>query len=171
MPDSFSELRTKGGSNTPWVAAGVSALAVALILIALAAAYWAAQPKPEPTSAMPATVTVTAQQEPLLDDVSPNPPTGTYSGTMVSLEENPKVASWPAVATFGGDGTGQVTYPLTGCTALIGEDGASTALTKQCVGSGEGQWSVDKQAPGVVHLTYSEGGSALVEGSLSLGAP
>ena len=45
MPDSFSELRGAGGSNKPWVAAGVSALAVALILIALAAGIAAPDPQ------------------------------------------------------------------------------------------------------------------------------
>ena len=36
MPDSFSELRTAGGSNKPWVAGGIFALALALIGVALA---------------------------------------------------------------------------------------------------------------------------------------
>lgn len=170
MPDSFTELRGHGGSNKPWIAAGVSALAVALILIALAGAWWSAQPAPEST--VPATVTVTAQQEPLLSDKSVTGTfPGTYSGTLNSLEEDPKVAAWPAVATFGSDGSGQITYPLTGCTALIGPDGTSTPLTKKCVAGGGGAWLVEKQAPGIVKLTYSEGGNALVEGELSLGAP
>lgn len=167
MPDSFSELRTKGGSNKPWIAAGVSALAVALILIALAGAYWYSQPAPEPTNTTPATVTVTARSEPLLID---DPLAGTYTGTVNSLEENAKVAAWPAVATFGG-GTGTITYPNTSCTALIAEDGTATALTKQCVVRGGGRWSVEKLEPGLIHLTYSEGGTDLVEGTLSLGLP
>lgn len=166
MADSFSELRDAGGSNKPWIAAGVSALAVALILVALAGAWWSANPRPEPTSAVPETVTVTAQPQ-LAQD--PEAPTGTFTGTLNSLEENAKVQAWPAVATFGG-GTASVTYPLTGCTALIGEDGQSTPLTKGC-NNGQGRWDVDQIAPGVIKLTYSENSTALVEGELSAGLP
>ena len=36
MPDSFSELRTAGGPNKPWVVGGVLALIVAIIGVALA---------------------------------------------------------------------------------------------------------------------------------------
>ena len=36
MPDSFSELRTAGGPNKPWVIGGVLALITAIIGIALA---------------------------------------------------------------------------------------------------------------------------------------
>lgn len=167
MPDSFSELRGAGGSNKPWVAAGVSALAVALILIALAGAWWSAQPAPE--SSVPATVTVTAQpSEQLLGD---DPLAGTYSGTLNSLDADAKTPAWPAVATFGG-GTGSITYPLSGCTALIDESGAATAVTKGCpAAGGAGRWAVEKQMPGIVRLTYSEDGKALVEGELSLGLP
>ncbi|OEY23597.1 hypothetical protein A0K93_03470 [Corynebacterium sp. BCW_4722] len=167
MPDSFSELRGAGGSNKPWIAAGVSALAVALILIALAGAYWSAQPEPE--SSIPATVTVTAlpPEQLLIDDAL----AGTYTGTLVSLDEQAKTPAWPAVATFGG-GTASITYPQSGCTALIDGEGFATALTKRCPApGGEGRWRVDKQVPGIVHLTYSEGGKDLVEGELSLGLP
>ena len=167
MPDSFSELRTAGGPNKPWVVGGVLALIVAVIGVALAAAYWYANPKPEPTNEVPETVTVTAQ--PQLRDDDTTSPTGTYTGTLNSLEENAKVKAWPAVATFGG-GTASVTYPLTGCTALIGEDGASVPLTKPC-GDGSGRWVVEKREPGIVKLTYFEGGKALVEGELSAGLP
>ncbi|WP_175935314.1 hypothetical protein [Corynebacterium sp. Marseille-P4321] len=167
MPDSFSELRGAGGSNKPWIAAGVSALAVALVLIALAGAYWSARPEPE--SSIPATVTVTAlpPEQLLIDDAL----AGTYTGTLVSLDEQAKTPAWPAVATFGG-GTASITYPQSGCTALIDGEGFATALTKRCPApGGEGRWRVDKQVPGIVHLTYSEGGKDLVEGELSLGLP
>ena len=167
MPDSFSELRTAGGPNKPWVVGGVLALIVAIIGVALAAAYWYANPRPEPVSTVPATVTVTAQPQLPIDD--PSAPTGTYTGTLSSLEDNAKVKAWPAVATFGG-GTASVTYPLTGCTALIGEGGQSIPLTKGC-NNGQGRWDVEKLEPGIVQLTYSENGNALVEGELSAGLP
>lgn len=167
MPDSFSELRTAGGPNKPWVVGGVLALIVAIIGVALAAAYWYANPRPEPVSTVPATVTVTAQPQLPIDD--PSAPTGTYTGTLNSLEDNAKVKAWPAVATFGG-GTASVTYPLTGCTALIGEGGQSIPLTKGC-DNGQGRWDVEKLEPGIVQLTYSENGNALVEGELSVGLP
>lgn len=167
MPDSFSELRTAGGPNKPWVVGGVLALIVAIIGVALAAAYWYANPRPEPVSTVPATVTVTAQPQLPIDD--PSAPTGTYTGTLNSLEDNAKVKAWPAVATFGG-GTASVTYPLTGCTALIGEGGQSIPLTKGC-NNGQGRWDVEKLEPGIVQLTYSENGNALVEGELSAGLP
>ena len=167
MPDSFSELRTAGGPNKPWVVGGVLALIVAIIGVALAAAYWYANPRPEPVSTVPATVTVTAQPQLPIDD--PSAPTGTYTGTLNSLEDNAKVKAWPAVATFGG-GTASVTYPLTGCTALIGEGGKSIPLTKGC-NNGQGRWDVEKLEPGIVQLTYSENGNALVEGELSAGLP
>ena len=166
MPDSFSELRTAGGPNKPWVVGGVLALIVAIIGVALAAAYWYANPRPEPVNEVPETVTVTAQPQ-LIDD--PSAPTGTYTGTLNSLEDDAKVKAWPAVATFGG-GTASVTYPLTGCTALIGEDGESIPLTKGC-NDGQGRWDVEKHTPGIVKLTYSEDGKALVEGELSAGLP
>ena len=167
MPVSFSELRTAGGPNKPWVVGGVLALIVAIIGVALAAAYWYANPRPEPESTVPETVTVTAQQQSPIDD--PSAPTGTYTGTLNSLEDDAKVKAWPAVATFGG-GTASVTYPLTGCTALIGEGGESIPLTKGC-NDGQGRWDVEKQSPGIVKLTYSEDGKALVEGELSAGLP
>ncbi|MCZ9292194.1 MULTISPECIES: hypothetical protein [Corynebacterium] len=167
MPDSFSELRTAGGPNKPWVVGGVLALIVAIIGVALAAAYWYANPRPEPESTVPETVTVTAQQQSPIDD--PSAPTGTYTGTLNSLEDDAKVKAWPAVATFGG-GTASVTYPLTGCTALIGEGGESIPLTKGC-NDGQGRWDVEKHSPGIVKLTYSEDGKALVEGELSAGLP
>ena len=167
MPDSFSELRTAGGPNKPWVVGGVLALIVAIIGVALAAAYWYANPRPEPESTVPETVTVTAQQHSPIDD--PSAPTGTYTGTLNSLEDDAKVKAWPAVATFGG-GTASVTYPLTGCTALIGEGGESIPLTKGC-NDGQGRWDVEKHTPGIVKLTYLEDGKALVEGELSAGLP
>ena len=70
MPDSFSELRSAGGPNKPWVVGGVLALIVAMIGVALAAAYWYANPKPEPTNEVPETVTVTAQPQPRIDDTT-----------------------------------------------------------------------------------------------------
>lgn len=167
MPDSFSELRTAGGPNKPWVVGGVLALIVAVIGVALAAAYWYANPKPERTNEVPETVTVTAQPQ-LRDDDSTSP-TGTYTGTLNSLEDNAKVKAWPAVATFGG-GTAMVTYPLTGCTALIGEGGESTPLTKPC-NQGEGTWDVEDNGEGIITLTYSKDGNALVKGELSAGLP
>ena len=167
MPDSFSDLRTAGGPNKPWVVGGVLALIVAMIGVALAAAYWYANPRPEPARAVPATVTVTAQPQLPIDD--PSAPTGTYTGTLNSLEDDAKVKAWPAVATFGG-GTASVTYPLTGCTALIGEGGQSIPLTKGC-NEGQGRWDVEKLEPGIVRLTYVEGERTLVEGDLSAGLP
>ena len=146
MPDSFSELRTAGGPNKPWVVGGVLALIVAIIGVALAAAYWYANPRPEPESTVPETVTVTAQRQSPIDD--PSAPTGTYTGTLNSLEDDAKVKAWPAVATFGG-GTASVTYPLTGCTALIGEGGESIPLTKGC-NDGQGRWDVEKLS--LIHI-------------------
>lgn len=170
MPDSFSELRTAGGPNKPWVVGGVLALIVAIIGVALAAAYWYANPRPEPTNEVPETVTVTAQPQPVDDPSAPTETiSGTFTGTLNSLEDDAKVKAWPAVATFGG-GTASVTYPLTGCTALIGEGSESIPLTKGC-NDGQGRWDVEKQAPGVLKLTYSEDGKALVEGELSAGLP
>ena len=170
MPDSFSELRTAGGPNKPWVVGGVLALIVAIIGVALAAAYWYANPKPEPVNEVPETVTVTAQPQPVDDPSAPTETiSGTFTGTLNSLEDDAKVKAWPAVATFGG-GTASVTYPLTGCTALIGEGGESIPLTKGC-NDGQGRWDVEKQAPGVLKLTYSEDGKTLVEGELSAGLP
>ena len=167
MPDSFSELRTAGGPNKPWVIGGVLALITAIIAIALAAAYWYSNPRPTPPNDVPATVTVTAQPKLPIDD--PSAPTGTYTGTLNSLEDNAKVKAWPAVATFGG-GTASVTYPLTGCTALIAQDGTSIPLTKGC-NDGQGRWDVEKLEPGIVKLRYLEGANALVEGELSAGLP
>lgn len=170
MPDSFSELRTAGGPNKPWVVGGVLALIVAIIGVALAAAYWYANPKPEPANEVPETVTVTAQPQPVDDPSAPTETiSGTFTGTLNSLEDDAKVKAWPAVATFGG-GTASVTYPLTGCTALIGEGGESIPLTKGC-NDGQGRWDVEKQTPGVVKLTYLEDEIVLVEGELSAGLP
>lgn len=170
MPDSFSELRTAGGPNKPWVVGGVLALIVAIIGVALAAAYWYANPKPEPANEVPETVTVTAQPQPVDDPSAPTETiSGTFTGTLNSLEDDAKVKAWPAVATFGG-GTASVTYPLTGCTALIGEGAESIPLTKGC-NDGQGRWDVEKHTPGVVKLTYLEGDIALVEGELSAGLP
>ena len=170
MPDSFSELRTAGGPNKPWVVGGVLALIVAIIGVALAAAYWYANPRPEPANEVPETVTVTAQPQPVDDPWAPTETiSGTFTGTLNSLEDDAKVKAWPAVATFGG-GTASVTYPLTGCTALIGEEGESIPLTKGC-NDGQGRWDVEKHAPGVVKLTYLEDDIALVEGELSAGLP
>ena len=59
---------------------------------------------------------------------------------------------------------------MTGCTALIGEEGESIPLTKGC-NDGQGRWDVEKHTPGIVKLTYSEDGKALVEGELSAGLP
>lgn len=167
MPDSFSDLRHAGGSNKPWIAAGVSALAVALILVALAGAWRSANPAPEPVAGVPATVTVTARaQEPLLADA---PLLGPYSGTMNATDPAARVKAWPAVAQFGG-GTASITYPLTGCTALVGADGASTLVTKQCSGAvGNGTWAFDIPEPGLVEVTYSESGAAVATGVLSAG--
>ncbi len=167
MPDSFSELRSAGGPNKPWVVGGVLALIVAMIGVALAAAYWYANPKPEPANEVPETVTVTAQPQPR-DGDSPSP-SGTFTGTLNSLEADAKVKAWPAVATFGG-GTASVTYPLTGCTALIGKGGESIPLTKPC-NQGQGTWDVKDKGDGIIVLTYSENGNALVEGELSAGLP
>lgn len=166
MPDSFSELRTAGGPNRPWIAAGVGALAVSLILIALAAAWWYAQPQPE-ADTIPATVTVTAQPGPAAQDLAP---AGTYSGMLNSLNPDARTPSWPAVAVFGG-GTGSVTYPDTGCTTLIDENFTNTPLTEACntTPGATGEWRVDASEPGLVHLTYLEGDTALVEGTLSAG--
>ena len=170
MPDSFSELRTAGGPNKPWVVGGVLALIVAIIGVALAAAYWYANPKPEPVNEVPETVTVTAQPQPVDDPSAPTETiSGTFTGTLNSLEDDAKVKAWPAVATFGG-GTASVTYPLTGCTALIGEGGESIPLTKWC-NDGQGRWDFEKHTPGVVKLTYLEDDIALVEGELSAGLP
>ena len=170
MPDSFSELRTAGGPNKPWVVGGVLALIVAIIGVALAAAYWYANPKPEPVNEVPETVTVTAQPQPVDDPSAPTETiSGTFTGTLNSLEDDAKVKAWPAVATFGG-GTASVTYPLTGCTALIGGGGESIPLTKGC-NDGQGRWDVEKRTPGVVKLTYLEDDIALVEGELSAGLP
>ena len=72
MPDSFSELRTAGGPNKPWVIGGVLALITAIIGIALAAAYWYSNPRPTPPNDVPATVTVTAQPQLPIDDPSAN---------------------------------------------------------------------------------------------------
>lgn len=170
MPDSFSELRDAGGSNKPWIAAGVGALAVSLILIALTAAWWYAQPASD-TDAVPGTVTVTAQASASMSPADAFP-AGTYSGTLVSLDPNAKTRSWPAVAVFGG-GTGSVTYPTTGCTALIDATSTNHPLTEDCrtTPGVSGTWDVDASQPGLVHLTYAEGGNALVEGTLSAGMP
>ncbi|MDC7108649.1 hypothetical protein CAFEA_03835 [Corynebacterium afermentans subsp. afermentans] len=170
MPDSFSELRTAGGPNKPWVVGGVLALIVAIIGVALAAAYWYANPKPAPVNEVPETVTVTAQPQPIDDPPAATETiSGTFTGTLNSLEDDAKVKAWPAVATFGG-GTASVTYPLTGCTALIGGGGESIPLTKGC-NDGQGRWDVEKRTPGVVKLTYLEDDIALVEGELSAGLP
>lgn len=168
MADSFSDLRNAGGSNKPWIAAGVSALAVALILIALAGAWRSANPAPEPVAGVPETVTVTARpQEQLLIDA---PLQGPYTGTMNAADPAARVKAWPAVAQFGG-GTASVTYPLTGCTALVDADGASKPVTKQCSGAvGDGTWTFEIPEPGLVEVTYSENGAAVASGVLSAGA-
>lgn len=180
MPDSFSELRTSGGSNKPWVAAGVFALALALIGVALAGAYWSSQPGATST---PATVTVTAQPSagaPPAGEVA----AGTYSGTFNNLREDarrPQKASWPVVATFGG-GTATVTYPRSGCSALIDASLANVPLTAKCSSSTgsstsadgsqvDAHWKIEVPEPGLVTLTYLEGDTALAGGTLSLGAP
>lgn len=167
MPDSFSDLRHAGGSNKPWIAAGVSALAVALILIALAGAWRSANPAPEPVAAVPETVTVTARpQEHLLVDAALH---GPYTGTMNAADPAARVKAWPAVAHFGG-GTASITYPLTGCTALVSADGVSNPVTKQCSGAvGDGTWTFDIPEPGLVDVTYSENGAKVAAGVLSAG--
>ena len=168
MADSFSELRGAGGSNKPWIAAGVGALAVSLILIALAAAWWYAQPEPE-VDTIPATVTVTANPGPSAAELAP---AGTYYGMLNSLSEHARTPSWPAVAVFGG-GTGTVTYPDSGCTVLIDDTLNNHPLTDACntTPGAEGRWEIDASDPGLVHLTYLERDTALVEGTLSAGMP
>lgn len=172
MADSFTDLRTAGGSNKPWVAAGVSALAVALIMIALAGAWWSAQPKPEPTNAMPATVTVTAQpsaQELRSDELAP---AGTYTGMFNALNSDTDAQSWVVVATFGG-GSAAVTYPDSGCSVLIDDALDNRPLTTACTTTPgtSGRWEIDASEPGLVHLTFLEDDQPVAGGTLSAGLP
>ena len=87
MPDSFSDLRTAGGPNKPWVVGGVLALVVAIIGVALAAAYWSAHPAPEASDEVPATVTVTAQPQLRIDgsaELTMTELAGAWAATMPS---------------------------------------------------------------------------------------
>lgn len=174
MPDSFSELRSAGGSNKPWVAGGIFALALALIGVALAGAYWSSQPG---ASTPPATVTVTAQPAASAPETVP---AGTYSGTFNNLRDDarrPQKAAWPVVATFGG-GTATVTYPRSGCTALIDASLHNVPLTTHCSSSSgadnaavDARWDIDAPEAGLVELTYFEGDTAVAGGTLSRGIP
>lgn len=168
MSDSFSQLRTAGGSNKPWVIGGVLALVVSLIGIALAAAYWSAQPKPEPNG-VPTVVTVTAFPE--APQVRDDAPSGTFQGTLQSHSPDAAVAAWPAVFSLH-EGQGVVSYPLSGCVALIAHDGSASALTKQCPPTtDDGLWNFSSPEPGIVEAQFFErrgDSSPTVEGSLSL---
>lgn len=168
MADSFTDLRDAGGSNKPWIAAGVGALAVALILIALAGAWWSAQP-PAEDNRVPDTVTVTAQPG-SVDKRDELAPPGTYSGMLTSLDPDARAKAWPAVATFGG-GSALVAYPDSGCIALIDDTLRNRPLTDTCNAApgAEGAWRVDDTDPGLVHLTFLLDGEAIVEGTLSVG--
>ena len=171
MADSFSELRTAGGSNKPWIAAGVGALAVALILIALAGAWWSAQPeRHEPQS--PATVTVTAQPRPTDKTPGDLAPAGTYTGTLTSLDPNARKESWVAVATFGG-GTAAITYPDSGCTTLVDASLINLPITRDCntTPGRTGIWNIETTTDGLVELTYLEDDTPVVAGTLSAGLP
>ncbi|MBL7285555.1 hypothetical protein CKJ81_06355 [Corynebacterium hadale] len=168
MPDSFSELRHAGGSNKPWVAGGVFALALALIGVALAAAYWSSNPH---SNSLPATVTVTAQPSAPGPDLAP---AGTYSGTFVRLAETTDGAntlSWPVVATFGG-GTATVTYPNSGCSALIDATLHHHPLTDKCeaANGADARWEVAVPDNGLVELTYLEDDQRIAGGTLSIGS-
>ncbi|OHF37563.1 hypothetical protein [Corynebacterium sp. HMSC074A01] len=174
MPDSFSELRHAGGSNKPWVAAGVFALALALIGVALAGAYWTSQPGADTA---PATVTVTAQPSSAAPE---DAPVGTYSGTFNNQREDarrPQKAAWPVVATFGA-GTATVTYPRSGCTTLIDASLHNLPLTKHCSSATgadnaavDARWEISVPEDGLVELTYFEGEEAIAGGTLSRGIP
>lgn len=168
MSDSFSQLRTAGGSNKPWVVVGVLALVVSLIGIALAAAYWSAQPKPEPSGA-PTVVTVTAFPE--APQARDDAPSGTFQGTLQSHNPEAAVAAWPAVFSLH-EGQGMVSYPLNGCVALIAHDGRASALTKQCPpATDDGFWVFSSPEPGIVEAQFYEHRdeeSPSVEGTLSL---
>lgn len=168
MSDSFSQLRSAGGSNKPWVVGGVLALVVSLIGVALAAAYWSAQPKPERSGA-PTVVTVTAFPE--APQVRDDAPSGTFQGTLQSHDPDATVAAWPAVFSLH-EGQGLVSYPVNGCAALIGHDGKASALTKQCPPStDEGFWDFSSPEPGIVEARFYEHHdeeSPSVEGTLSL---
>lgn len=171
MADSFSELRSAGGSNKPWIAAGVSALAVALIMIALAAAWWSARPQADPNQ-LPATVTVTAQPSEQTTAPGELAPAGTYSGRFNSVDPATESQSWVAVATFGG-GSATLTYPDSGCSVLIDGSLDNHPLTKACVTTpgATGTWEIDASEPGLVHMTFLEDNQPIAGGTLSIGLP
>ncbi|AQQ14853.1 hypothetical protein CGLAU_04395 [Corynebacterium glaucum] len=171
MADSFSELRGAGGSNKPWIAAGVSALAFALIMIALAAAWWSARPQAEPNQ-LPATVTVTAQPSEQTTAPDELAPAGTYSGRFNSLDPATETQSWVAVATFGG-GSATLTYPDSGCSVLIDESLDNHPLTQACITTPgtTGTWEIDASEAGLVHMTFLEDNQPIAGGTLSIGLP
>lgn len=183
MADSFSELRTAGGSNKPWVVGGVLAIVIALAGIAIAAGYRIANPRPGL----------------LLNDGSvPGP----YTGTMHPGVENRGTAdrgggSWDGVAVLG-QGGGTLTDTETGCTVFIAADGRSVPLNSQCDGAfATGTWAVGKSPEDAgeeggsddrddsedsedsdgtddadrVLLRYSEDGTTVVQGVFTAGAP
>lgn len=150
MPDSFSELRTAGGSNRPWVIAGVIALAIALIGVAAAAGYRYAHPR----------------QELLLGDASP---IGPYSGALTPTGGAAEPQPWPVTAVFGG-GTATVTLTETGCTAYFDTSLRSVPLTGACAGAiGDGSWRVEVPERGRVVASYVEDGLVVAEGELTPG--
>lgn len=171
MADSFSDLRNVGGSNKPWIAAGVGALAVALILVALAGAWWSAQPDRHERQS-PATVTVTAQAQPADKDLGELAPAGTYTGTLTSLDPNARENSWLVVATFGG-GSAAITYPDSGCTTLVDASLSNMPVTRDCntTPGRTGIWAIETTDEGLVELTYLEDDAPVVTGTLSAGLP
>ena len=150
MPDSFSELRTAGGSNRPWVLTGVVALTIALIAVAAAAGYRLSHPR----------------QELLLGDASP---VGPYSGSLSPTGEAAESQPWPVTAVFGGS-TATVTLTETGCTAYFDASLRSVPLTGACAGViGDGSWRLEVPERGKVVAAYEEDGRVVVEGELTSG--
>lgn len=148
MPDSFSELRTAGGPNRPWVIAGVLALAIALVGVAAAAGYRLAHPR----------------QELLLGDASP---LGPYSGSLTPAGGAAEPQPWPVTAVFGGS-IATVTLTETGCTAYFDASLRSVPLTDACASTiGDGTWRLDVPERGKVLLTYEEGGRVVADGDLT----
>lgn len=150
MPDSFSELRPAGGSNRPWVIAGVLALAIALIGVAAAAGYRFAHPR----------------QELLLGDASP---VGPYSGSLTPADGAAEPQPWPVTAVFGGS-TATVTLTETGCTAYFDASLRSVPLTDACASTiGDGSWRLEEPERGTVLMAYVEDGIVVAEGELTSG--
>lgn len=170
MADSFSELRSSGGSTRPWTIGSLAALAVAVLAALASAGYSLSRPSSE-RSPIPQVVTVTAQPTEPATQIPQVLSPGTYTGWLLSTGESGE-SGWNAMLTVGGD-SAMLAYPAKRCAIMLnaetdGADGQWNArsLTKGC-GSVTESWSLREAAPGVIELDYAAHDGGRVHGSLS----